>query len=176
MTILFGIWIKDKLPLITIVNYRSNRLILSSFKIDNILPVTFRPNLSIFYLSMKSRTSDSSVEKLIGSSIARIRKDRELTQAQLAEIIDTTVETISRLERGVSVPSLKTLEKISKALHVHIKELLDFESPSLKKPSIREGEKLFTYLQTRRPEDIEMCYRILKSIFEQIEKNYQPKR
>ena len=148
---------------------------MSSFKIDNILPVTFRPNLSIFYLSMKSRISDS-VEKLIGSSIARIRKDRELTQAQLAEIIDTTVETISRLERGVSVPSLKTLEKISKALHVHIKELLDFEYPSLKKPSIREGEKLFAYLQTRKPEDIKMCYRILKTIFEQIEKIYQPKR
>jgi len=123
---------------------------------------------------MKSRTSDS-VEKLIGSSIARIRKDRELTQAQLAEMIDTTVETISRLERGVSVPSLKTLEKISKALHVYIKELLDFEYPSLKKPSITEGEKLFAYLQTRRPEDIKMCYRILKTIFEQIEKNYRSK-
>lgn len=116
------------------------------------------------------------VEKLIGISIARIRKDRELTQAQLAEIIDTTVETISRFERGVSVPSLKTLEKISKALHVHIKELLDFEYPSFKKPSIKESEKLLAYLQTKRPEEIKMCYRILRNIFEQIEKNYQLKK
>lgn len=116
------------------------------------------------------------VEKLVGVSIARIRKDRELTQAQLAEIIDTTVETISRLERGISIPSLKTIEKISKALHVHIKDLLDFDYPSFKEPSLREGEKLFAYLQTKRPEDIRMCYRILKNIFEQIEKNYQPKR
>jgi len=116
------------------------------------------------------------VEKLVGVSIARIRKDRELTQAQLAEMIDTTVETISRLERGVSVPSLKTLEKISKALHIHIKELLTFEYPSLRKPSIKEGEKLLAYLQTKKPEDIRMCYRILKNIFEQIEKNYQLKK
>jgi len=116
------------------------------------------------------------VEKLIGISIARIRKDRELTQAQLAEMIDTTVETISRLERGVSVPSLKTLEKISKALHVQLKELLSFEYPTFKKPSAKEGEKLLAYLQTKRPEDIRMCYRILKNIFEQIEKNYQSKK
>lgn len=131
--------------------------------------------MSIFYSSMKSKTSEG-IEKLIGLSIAKIRKDRELTQAQLAEMIDTTVETVSRLERGVSVPSLKTLAKISMALHVHIKELLDFEYPSLKKPSIGEGEKLLAYLQTKRPEDIRMCYRILKNIFEQIEKNYQPRK
>lgn len=124
---------------------------------------------------MKSKTSEG-IEKLIGLSIAKIRKDRELTQAQLAEMIDITVETVSRLERGVSVPSLKTLAKISMALHVHIKELLDFEYPSLKKPSIGEGEKLLAYLQTKRPEDIRMCYRIFKNIFEQIEKNYQPRK
>src|SRR4030042_4777169 len=105
---------------------------------------------------MESNMSEG-VEKLIGLSIAKIRKDRELTQAQLAEMIDTTVETISRLERGVSVPSLKTLEKISKALHVQLKELLNFEYPTFKKPSAKEGEKLLAYLQTKRPEDIRMC-------------------
>lgn len=116
------------------------------------------------------------IEKVIGVRIAKIRKDRELTQAKLAEMVDTTVETISRLERGVSIPSLKTLEKISRALHIHIKELLSIEFPSLKRPSIKEGEKLLSYLQTKRPEDIRMCYRILKNIFEQIEKNYQLKK
>ncbi len=128
--------------------------------------------------SIQSKVSNMSkgVEKLIGISIAKIREDRELTQAQLAEMIDTTVETISRLERGISIPSLKTIEKISKALHVHIKDLLDFDYPSFKESSLREGEKLLAYLQTKRPEDIRMCYRILKNIFEQIEKDYQPKK
>jgi len=36
------------------------------------------------------------IEKLIGVSVAKIRKGRELTQAQLAEMIDTTVETIKK--------------------------------------------------------------------------------
>ncbi len=104
------------------------------------------------------------------------RKDRELTQAQLAEMIDTTVETISRLERGVSIPSLRTLVKISRALHIPIKELLDIEPTHVKTASVNESEKLLAYLQTKKPEEIRMCYRILKNIFEQIEKNYQPKR
>lgn len=116
------------------------------------------------------------IEKLIGHSIARIRKDRELTQAQLAEMIDTTVETISRLERGVSIPSLKTLLKISRALHIPIKELLDVETTQVKRASVNESEKLLAYLQTKKPEEVRMCYRILKNIFEQIEKNYQTKR
>jgi transcriptional regulator with XRE-family HTH domain len=116
------------------------------------------------------------IEKLIGHSIARIRKDRELTQAQLAEMIDTTVETISRLERGVSIPSLKTLVKISRALHIPIKELMDFEYATAKRASINESEKLLAYLQTKKPEEIRMCYRILKNIFEQIKKTYQTKR
>jgi transcriptional regulator with XRE-family HTH domain len=117
-----------------------------------------------------------NIEKLIGRRIAQLRKDRELTQAQLAETIDTAVETISRLERGISIPSLKTLEKIGKAFHIHVKDLLDVESPKRKSLPIKEGEKLLAYIQTRRPEDIRMCYLILRNIFEQIEKNYQPKK
>lgn len=124
---------------------------------------------------MKSKKHEG-VEKLIGLNIARIRKDRDLTQAQLAELIDTTVETISRFERGVSVPSIKTLDKISKALHIHIRELLDFEYPFLNKSTTKESEKLLAYLQTKSPEDIRMSYRILKSIFEQIGQNYQPRK
>ena len=116
------------------------------------------------------------IEKQVGVSIAKARKDRELTQAQLAEMIDTTVETVSRIERGVSIPSLKTLERISKALNIHIKDLLDFDYPLGKRPSMKEAEKLLVYLQTKRPADIRMCYRILKSIFEQIERDYQPKK
>jgi len=117
-----------------------------------------------------------SITKLIGSNIAVIRKDRELTQAQLAEMIDAAVETISRIERGVSIPSLKTLEKISSAMHVHIKELLNFDYPTAKKSSTKETERLLAFLQTRKPADIRMCYRILKDIFEQIERNYPLKR
>ncbi len=120
----------------------------------------------------------TNIEKLIGAHLARIRKDRGLTQSELAELIDVTIETISRLERGVSIPSLKTMENISNVLNVSLKELFDFEYPQKSRDTAleKESEKLLTYLKTKRVDDIKMCYRILKDIFNQIEKNYQPKK
>lgn len=115
-----------------------------------------------------------NIKKLIGVKIAQIRKEREITQESLAVSVDLATETISRLERGVSIPSLATLERISQALHVSLKDLFDFEYT---KESTFENEvdKLVAYLKTRNFDDITMCYRIVKIIFEQIEENYQPK-
>lgn len=114
------------------------------------------------------------VEKIIGGQIARLRKERELTQGQLAELVDVSTETISRLERGVSIPSLKTLDKISESLHGSLKDLFDFERPKAPKGTQLEQEttKVITYLQTKKVDDIRMCYRILRCIFENIEKSY----
>lgn len=119
-----------------------------------------------------------SVEKHIGEQIAKIRKEREITQSRLAELIDVSTETISRLERGVSIPSLKTLEKISKALHSSLKDLFDFEYPQKAKGNVVEQEaaKLMTYIKTKRAADIRMSYRILRGVFENIEKGYAVKR
>ena len=117
------------------------------------------------------------VEKLVGAQIARIRKECEITQEQLAESVDVAPETISRLERGVSIPSLKTLEKISWALHTSLTDLLDFEYPLKPKDIFSEQElaKVITLLKTRSKQDINMGYQILKNLFEQIEKNYHAK-
>ena len=120
-----------------------------------------------------------SVEKLIGAQIAKIRNDREITQERLAELIKVTTETISRLERGVSIPSIKTLEKISQALHTSLKDIFDFEyleEPNKSGTFGHEIARLIAFLKTKNADDIKMCYRLLKGIFEQIETNYKPKR
>jgi transcriptional regulator with XRE-family HTH domain len=118
-----------------------------------------------------------NVEKFIGAQIARIRKEREITQEQLAESVNVATETISRLERGVSIPSLKTLEKISWALHSSLRELLDFEYRMKPEDTFSEEElaKVIALLKTRSKEDIKMGYQILKNLFERIEENYRPK-
>ena len=104
------------------------------------------------------------------------RKERDFTQEQLAESVQVSTETISRLERGVSVPSLKTLEKISRALNTPLKNFFDTEQ--LSKPAdgfSGELSKLINFLKTREKEDIELSYRILRDIFKDIEKNYRHK-
>ena len=51
-----------------------------------------------------------------GQAICRIRKEKGLTQEQLAERIGTTSNTVSRMERGMLVPALPTLIAVCNAL------------------------------------------------------------
>ncbi len=66
----------------------------------------------------------SSISQRLGSRIAALRKSRRWTQAALAERVGVDTETISRFERGATLPSLLTLEKLSACLRVGVGELL----------------------------------------------------
>jgi DNA-binding XRE family transcriptional regulator len=55
-----------------------------------------------------------------GYQIARLRIQRGLTQAQLAEMVGTRQPSIARLENGNSVPSLSFLRRIADALDARI--------------------------------------------------------
>lgn len=106
-------------------------------------------------------------ERLIGKQVAKFRKEQGMSQAQLAEAIDVASETISRLERGVSIPSINALEKISHALDIHFKELFDFEYSRKGRvsPSEREVAKVVALLKMRKPEEIRLAHTILKDLF-----------
>ena len=67
------------------------------------------------------------LQKKLGQRIASLRKARKLTQEQLAEALDCSVEFISLVERGVNAPSVAGLEKFAKILTVEVKELFTFE-------------------------------------------------
>ena len=48
-----------------------------------------------------------------------------MTQEQLASQVDRTVFAISQLERGLSLPSFETLERLSAALRVPVRDFFD---------------------------------------------------
>lgn len=56
--------------------------------------------------------------EILGSNTRQYRRARGLTQAQLAERVSISVEMVGKIERGVSAPSLETIEKLSRALDV----------------------------------------------------------
>lgn len=62
--------------------------------------------------------------KKIGLFIAELRKEKGLSQYDLAEMIPITREAVSRWERGKSKPSKDSLEILSKIFNVSIEELL----------------------------------------------------
>lgn len=61
----------------------------------------------------------------LGETIRHFRRTRELTQKQLADWIGCTREHISRIERGVSMPTVPVLMAISDALGVRSSTLMD---------------------------------------------------
>jgi transcriptional regulator with XRE-family HTH domain len=61
-----------------------------------------------------------------GKRLQALRAEQGITQEQLANAVDLTVESISNVERGIHGPKFNNLEKIANALNVQVKELFEF--------------------------------------------------
>ncbi len=82
----------------------------------------------------------------LGRRVAELRLRAQLTQAQLAERLGVATETISRLERGVVLPSLETMNDLAAALGVDLSELFSFPE----RPSPRQAAMESLLSTTRR--------------------------
>lgn len=79
----------------------------------------------------KSKTdSGNALAVRIGRSIKSARTMQELTQAQLAEILEIESVTVSRIETGAQLPSIDRLDEVAKALKVSLTTLLADTSTS----------------------------------------------
>lgn len=65
--------------------------------------------------------------KKIGAFLKRLRKEKGITQEQLAEIMGVAGRTVSRWETGSNLPDLSILVQISEFYEVEIKEILNGE-------------------------------------------------
>lgn len=68
--------------------------------------------------------SRMDMRKLVGDNCARIRKERGLTQEQLAERCGLSQQYLSDLERGKRNPTIVTIYEIAQALGVSHLELV----------------------------------------------------
>jgi len=58
-----------------------------------------------------------------GKNVARIRKELNMTQKDLADRVEINKQTISNIEKGTAYPSFAVLEKISKVLDANPMQL-----------------------------------------------------
>lgn len=63
----------------------------------------------------------------LGRRVKYLRHHSNLTQAQLAEMTNLSINYISEIETGVASPTLKTLLSLAQELNVEMKELFSFE-------------------------------------------------
>lgn len=61
---------------------------------------------------------------MLNENLARVRKERGLTQEALAVKLNVVRQTISKWENGTAVPDADTLCRIAEALEISVAELL----------------------------------------------------
>ena len=64
-----------------------------------------------------------------GSFVAQLRKERGLTQKELAQRLHVTDKAVSKWETGRGFPDLKLLEPLAQTLEVSLVELLQGSGP-----------------------------------------------
>ncbi|MCL2855810.1 MAG: helix-turn-helix domain-containing protein [Defluviitaleaceae bacterium] len=77
----------------------------------------------------------------IGKKISALRKQRDMTQVELADKLGVTYQAVSSWERGNSMPDIGKLPHISQVLNVTVDELLDnAEMANIVKNVLLDGE------------------------------------
>lgn len=61
----------------------------------------------------------------MGRALKRIRKEKGISQAELAKRADLTREYVNKIEAGRCDPSLSTINALAKALGVKLARLLE---------------------------------------------------
>ena len=61
----------------------------------------------------------------MASRLRKLREQRGLTQAQLADAAGLSRQYVARLERAMQDPRFSTLEKLARALRVKVSRLID---------------------------------------------------
>lgn len=59
-----------------------------------------------------------NLKEIFGANVRQHRKAKHLTQAELAETVDVSIDTIGKIERGKVGPSFETVESLAAALDV----------------------------------------------------------
>ncbi len=98
-----------------------------------------------------------------GEFISVLRKEKGLTQKQLADLLSLTDKAVSRWETGKNYPDIEMLEKISEVLDVTVSELL--ESKRMPKEEIVEATEKNIVKQLKINKKGKRKFVVLSSLF-----------
>ncbi len=103
-----------------------------------------------------------SLPKRFGDHIRDLRQARGLTQQELAERSELSVDAIRRIERGVLSPSLDTLQKLSRGMRISL--------PTLFRPLDGSGRdelaEICDYLAHLDAHQLQTAWRVIQAMFE----------
>ena len=76
--------------------------------------------------------------KKIGQFIAKLRKEKGLTQKQLGNKLYVTDKAISKWERGLNLPDIILLQKLANEFDIEVSDILNAQIESNKKENIKK--------------------------------------
>lgn len=91
-------------------------------------------------------------QEKIGEFLKELRKEKGITQAQLAEILGVANRSVSRWENGVNMPDFSLLIEIAKFYDVEMGEILDGErkNENMDKKTEETLEKIADYNENEK--------------------------
>ena len=74
-------------------------------------------------------------KKTFGSTIAALRKEKGMTQLELAQSMGVTDKAVSKWERNLSFPDVASLPRLAEQLGVSVDELLEAKTSAQEEPA-----------------------------------------
>lgn len=113
------------------------------------------PGISVMLLSAAAKNEgrqtaegEEDMDQVrIGKFIAELRKEKELTQRELAELIGISDRTVSKWECGNGMPEISMLMPLCQALQINVNELLSGERLSDDSYSRKAEENIMNLIQ-----------------------------
>ena len=111
-------------------------------------------------------------QKKTGSFLKELRKERNLTQEQLAEKFNVSNRSVSRWETGSNMPDLSILVELAEFYNVDIKEIIDGERKSeiMKEETKETLLKVAEYTEKDKQEQYFRMRRIIGMILQTVDK------
>ena len=95
----------------------------------------------------------------LGQRIKSLRKNLNITQETLAELINMDITSLSKIETGRNYPQPETIEKIANALNVDISQLFSFQELNTKEDYISAIHKNNSHIENNE-EKLKLLYKI----------------
>ncbi|MCM1338574.1 MAG: helix-turn-helix domain-containing protein [Muribaculaceae bacterium] len=108
--------------------------------------------------------NDKIFKKLIGERVKYYRKQKNLTQEQLAEIMDFNTKSISLLENGHNYIALNKVPKLCTTLSIEPYQLFIFDKRSVRTENVQND--IHELLNTMDKNKLKLAYRLLYELNE----------
>ncbi len=102
-------------------------------------------------------------QEKIGLFIAELRKQKHMTQAELAERLKVSDKTISKWENGKSLPDITYLKDICLILDINIYELLAGEHLSLNDYSSKADHTILALMEENKEKSFKSLFALISA-------------